>query len=156
MKKNARVCEKTIPPLLSSPAGHAAALPVHVSATSHGPALARHVVPLLPGVCTHSRPVGNFGLHLSTVHGLKSSHSPSLSHSQLSAAPTHAPNDVHVLTLVHTSPSLQLVPTGLGTSGGHAAETPVQYSPASHGVLMVSAARHNTVLGLNVLAGQDG
>jgi len=53
-------------------AGHAADVPVQVSATSHWPAESRHTVPALPAGCVHAGAPA-VPLHTSVVHGLSSS-----------------------------------------------------------------------------------
>src|SRR5439155_1658043 len=50
-------------------AGHVELVPVHVSATSHAPADARHTAPPLPAGCWQATLVPS---HWSTVHGLPS------------------------------------------------------------------------------------
>jgi hypothetical protein len=79
--------------------GHALDDPVHVSATSHGPAAARHTAPAFPGAELH--PV--LAMQLSAVQGLLSS--------QTIDVPTHTPPWQLSIVGVHTSsPSLHAVP----------------------------------------------
>src|SRR5215831_17237968 len=106
-------------------AGQVVLVPVQVSATSHGPAEARQIVPALPAGCVH---VTRVPLHTSAVHGFPSSVHAVPEGCRASAGQA-ALEPVQVSATSHSpADGRHTVVAGANPSAGHAAEPPVQVS----------------------------
>src|SRR5207244_1620679 len=136
-----------VPFALKASVGHAALVPVQVSATSHSPAAARHTAPAFPAGCVqvlvlpshrsrvqglvsavHAVPAGCFAsaghVALVPVQLSATSHSPAAARQTVPAFPAAcvhagAPTVPLHTSAVHTLPSsVQLVPAAFTVSGG--------------------------------------
>jgi hypothetical protein len=122
----------TVPGCAKASGGHAALLPVHVSATSHGPAEARHTV------VADAKPSGGHAALL-PVHVSSTSQTPAEArHTVVAGAKASAGHaallPVHVSSTSQTpAEARHTVVAGAKASVGHAALLPVHVSATSHG-----------------------
>src|SRR5204863_327607 len=111
-------------------AGHAVLAPVQLSATSQGPAAARHVAPALPAGCWQKLLAP---LHSSALHGLPSS--VQAVPAGLFAPARRAADDPVQCSAGSHSPAenRHVVVAGSNASAGHVVLVPVQFSSTSQG-----------------------